>query len=133
MRAAACRPGHADGVRPRLTWKLGEVRGWPLARGNCRCGVYDLSDGGTNAGVVRARAAAVLNNGTASGWRYSTSVSAVFANRKLADTFYGVAPRYATATPRPTRPKAGWWWRLSANASRRSHPAAVQFLLAGNN
>ena len=82
---------------PRLTWKLGEAAGGRWRVQLPVRGVYDLSDGGAQRGVS-FEPELQFERGTASGWRYSTSVSAVFANRKLADTFYGVAPRYATAT-----------------------------------
>ena len=47
----------------------------------------------------------------------------MFANRKLADTFYGVAPRYATATRPAYQAESGLVaWRLSASASRALAP-----------
>jgi outer membrane protein len=113
---------------PRLTWKLGEAAGgrWrvelPLR------GVFDVSDGGANRGLS-FEPELQFNRATAGGWRYSASVSAIFANQKLADTFYGVAPQYATATRRAYAADSGLVaWRLSTTVSRahRARLAAVR-------
>lgn len=107
---------------PRLTWKLGEAAGGRWRVQLPVRGVYDLSDGGAQRGVS-FEPELQFERGTASGWRYSTSVSAVFANRKLADTFYGVAPRYATATRPAYQAESGLVaWRLSVSASRALAP-----------
>jgi outer membrane protein len=107
---------------PRLTWKLGDAVGgrWrvelPLR------GVFDLSDGVAQRGLT-FEPELQFDRRTVNGWNYSTSVSVVFANRKLADTFYGVANRYATATrPAYTAESGLIAWRLSASASRALGP-----------
>lgn len=57
------------------------------------------------------------------GMRYGTSAGALFGNQRLADTFYGVAPAYAT-TGRPayTAESGLIAWRLGANVSRELTP-----------
>jgi outer membrane protein len=76
---------------PRLKVKLGG--GWraalPLR------GVFDLSDGLASRGLAFEPE---LSWGTRTGtWNWGGSLSAVFGNRRLTDTFYGVDPVYATA------------------------------------
>lgn len=107
---------------PRLTWKLGDAVGgrWrvelPLR------GVFDLSDGVAHRGLT-FEPELQFDRRTVNGWNYSTSVSVVFANRKLADTFYGVANRYATATRPAYAAESGLIaWRLSTSASRALGP-----------
>ena len=107
---------------PRLTWKLGEAAGgrWrvelPLR------GVFDLSDGAAQRGLA-FEPELQFDRRTVGGWSYSTSVSAVFANRRLADTFYGVANQYATATRPAYAAESGLIaWRVSTSASRALGP-----------
>jgi outer membrane scaffolding protein for murein synthesis (MipA/OmpV family) len=103
---------------PRLRWHLGGTR----EAGRWRLdlplrGVFDLSDSLAYRGVVWQPG---LSWDQRSGpWRYGAGVSALVGNRHLANTFYGVAPAYAT----PTRPAfdaaAGLIaWRLSASVTR---------------
>ena len=57
---------------------------------------------------------------TQRGWEYHTSVGAVVGDRRLADTFYGVAPAYATPQ-RPAYTARGGLiaWRLGTTISHR--------------
>ena len=107
---------------PRLKWDLGPAMGGAWRAEFPLRGVFDLSDGAANRGVA-FEPALFYERGSANGWRYSTGVSAVFANRKLADTFYGVAPRYATpGRPAYTAESGLVAWRLSLSASRQLAP-----------
>lgn len=104
---------------PRLSWKLGEALGGRWRAELPLRGVFDLSDGAARRGLA-FEPELQFERASANGWRYSTSVSAIFANRKLADTFYGVAPRYATATRPAYSAESGLVaWRLSVGASRK--------------
>ena len=104
---------------PRLKWHLGEGPGAGRWRAEFPLrGVFDLDDGASRKGLSfepelnfqrRARA----------GWGYSASVSAIFADARLARTLYAVDPAYAL----PDRPAYGAdaglvAWRLSASFSR---------------
>jgi outer membrane scaffolding protein for murein synthesis (MipA/OmpV family) len=107
---------------PRLKWDLGPALGGRWQAEFPLRGVFDLSDGAANRGVAFEPELQFERAG-AGGWRYSTGVSAVFANRKLADTFYGVAPRYATpGRPAYTAESGLVAWRLSLSASRKLAP-----------
>ena len=107
---------------PRLKWDLGPALGGRWQAEFPLRGVFDLSDGAANRGVAFEPELQYERAG-AGGWRYSTGVSAVFANRKLADTFYGVAPRYATPDrPAYTAESGLVAWRLSLSASRQLAP-----------
>jgi MipA family protein len=85
---------------PRLKWNLtpsaapGEGR-WraefPLR------GVFDLSDGLAHRGLA-FEPELTYERRTRGGTAYSVGVGVVWGDRRLADTFYGVAPTYATAT-----------------------------------
>jgi len=104
---------------PRLKWNLGTAPGngrWSFelpARG-----VFDLSDG------FRSRGFSVepelkFSRRSASGWAYSSSVGAVIGDRKVGQTFYEVAPAFATAERSAYAAKAGLVaWRLGAVATR---------------
>jgi len=83
---------------PRLKWKLSEDQagaGWrvelPLR------GVFDLSDGAAHRGMA-FEPKLVYQRRASAGWFYSTSLSAIVADKSLAQTFYGVAPQYALAS-----------------------------------
>jgi len=107
---------------PRLKWDLGPALGGRWQAEFPLRGVFDLSDGAASRGVAFEPELQFERAG-AGGWRYSTGVSAVFANRKLADTFYGVAPRYATpGRPAYTAESGLVAWRLSLSASRQLAP-----------
>ncbi|MBP6406035.1 MAG: MipA/OmpV family protein [Proteobacteria bacterium] len=107
---------------PRLKWDLGPALGGRWQAEFPLRGVFDLSDGAAHRGVAFEPELSYAR-ATAGGWRYSTGVSAIFADRKLADTFYGVAPRYATpGRPAYTAESGLVAWRLSLSASRQLAP-----------
>jgi outer membrane protein len=105
---------------PRGRWNLGSAPGggqWrlelPLR------GVFDVSDSFASRGVALEPEIQWNHPGLA-GWRLTASVGALLGDRRLAGTFYDVAPTYAT----PTRPaydaNAGLIaWRLGLTASHR--------------
>jgi outer membrane scaffolding protein for murein synthesis (MipA/OmpV family) len=85
---------------PRLKLNLGE----PVGRGRFRAeiplrGVFDLNDRGRYRGVAFEPKLLYEGLGPA-GWRYSTSLSTILADRRLSDYFYSVGPADAT----PLRP-----------------------------
>ena len=91
---------------PRARWRLGEA---PLG-GRWRLdvplrGVFDWSDGFAHRGWVLEPE--ITWERRHQGWRVSLSGSAILADRKLADTFYGVAPAYAIAARPAYDAKAG--------------------------
>lgn len=107
---------------PRVTWKLGEAAGGRWRAELPLRGVFDVSDGGAGRGLA-FEPELQFERAAGGGWRYSTSVSAIFANRKLADTFYGVAPQYATPTRRAYTAESGLVaWRLSTTVTRALTP-----------
>ncbi len=108
---------------PRLKLDLGPAPGGGAWRAELPLrGVFDLSDGAAHRGVA-FEPTLFYERRSASGWSYSTGVSAIFADRKLADTFYGVAPRYATAQrPAYTAESGLAAWRLSLTATRKLAP-----------
>ena len=110
---------------PRLKWNLstptrpGEGR-WraefPLR------GVFDLSDGLAHRGMA-FEPELMFERRTLGGTSYSTSLGAVWGDRRLNDTFYGVAPAYATASRAAYRADSGLIaLRLSASLSRSLTP-----------
>jgi len=105
---------------PRLRWNLTEVRDGGRWRLDLPLrGVFDLSDSLSHRGYA-FQPALVYSQRTASGWSYSTSVSALFADEKLASTFYEVAPRFARVSRPAYDADAGLVsLRLGATVSRR--------------
>ncbi len=90
---------------PRVKWKLGNAPRTtpdPLAGvGQWRAevalrSVFDLSDGFKDKGLV-LEPELIYAHAASDGWRTSASLGLVFGDERLADTFYGVAPIYATA------------------------------------
>ncbi|MFO1251919.1 MAG: MipA/OmpV family protein [Inhella sp.] len=80
--------------------------------------VFDLSDGMARRGWA-FEPELVYARRSAGRWRYSLGIGAIAADRRLADTFYGVQPAQAL----PERPayaaRAGLVaWRLSSGFSR---------------
>jgi MipA family protein len=108
---------------PRAKWNLGEGPGkgrWglelPLR------GVFDLSDGGQYRGVA-FEPKLTFSRRSVNGWAYSTSAGAIFANRQLADTYYGVAAPFALANRPVYEAKSGLVaLRLGVFASRSITP-----------
>ena len=105
---------------PRVKWELGAAPwGGQLNVALPLRGVFDVSNGFAFRGVSLEP---VLSWGqrTASGWAYGVSAGLLIGNRRLADTFYGVAPAEATATRPMYEARAGLVaTRLSFNVSRR--------------
>lgn len=108
---------------PRATWRLGEdAAGGRWAFELPLRGVFDVSDGFASRGLALEPELGYSRN-SGSGWRWGVSVGAVFGNRKLTDTFYGVAPAFATAERPAYEAEAGLIaWRLGLSASRRLTP-----------
>ena len=117
---------------PRLKLNLG-----PVVNGDGRLraefalrGVFDLNDKFRNKGVSFEPRLVWEQRGGGNGtWRYGASAGALLGNRKLADTFYAVAPADAL----PGRPaysaESGLIaLRLGANASREITPDLRLFL-----
>lgn len=108
---------------PRLKWQVGSGPGngrWrlelPLR------GVFDLNSGLGYKGAA-FEPELVFERQADGGWSYSTSVSAIWGNQRLGDTFYGVAPSYAT-TERPAYQASSGRiaWRLAASVSHKLTP-----------
>ena len=82
---------------PRLKWNLGAAPGGGRLRAEVALrGVFDVSDSFRDKGVALEPELS-FEGRAANGWRYSTALGLVFGDERLADTFYGVAPAYATA------------------------------------
>lgn len=104
---------------PRLKWTLGEDPAnspWrlelPLR------GVFDLSDHAAYRGLA-LEPRLVFQRRASSGWAYTTGISAIVADQRLARTFYGVDPVYALSDrPAYTAERGLVAWRLSASFSR---------------
>ncbi len=105
---------------PRLKIRLGEAG--PASAGRWRLdlplrGVFDLNDDGRHRGMA-FEPQLVFERQARGGWRYSSSLSAIVADRRLGRHFYGVSA--AEALPdRPAYAAKGGLvaWRLSASAS----------------
>lgn len=114
---------------PRLKWHLGPVNGDGRLRAEFALrGVFDLDDKFRNKGVS-FEPRLVWEQRGGGNWRYGASAGALFGNRKLADTFYGVAPADAL----PGRPayiaESGLIaLRFGASASREITPDLRLFL-----
>ena len=114
---------------PRLKWHLGPVgRDGRLRAEFALRGVFDLNDSFRNKGAS-FEPRLVWEQRGAGNWRYGASAGALFGNRKLADTFYSVAPADAL----PGRPaysaESGLIaMRFGVNASREVTPDLRLFL-----
>lgn len=114
---------------PRVKWKLGQDQaggGWrlelPLR------GVFDLSDGAAHRGMA-FEPKLVYQRRASAGWFYSTSLSALVADKRLAQTFYGVAPQYALASRQSYDAQSGLVaWRLNASVG---HQLSRDWLIFG--
>lgn len=104
---------------PRLKWHLGAGPGQGRLRAEFPVrGVFDLNDHLAHKGMA-FEPRLIFERSAAGGWSYSTSLGAVWGDRRLADTFYGVAPVDATAgRPAHVAQSGLIAWRLSASFSR---------------
>lgn len=108
---------------PRLTWHLGAGP----AQGRWRAefplrGVFDVNDHLAYKGMA-FEPELIFERSGLGGWNYNTRFGAVWGNRQLADTFYGVAPVYATAARPAYRADSGLiTWRLTGNFWRDLTP-----------
>jgi outer membrane protein len=112
---------------PRLRWNLSGDEasgGWSLDL-PLRA-VFDLSDGLARRGV--AFEPRLTYQSQVADWRWSASGGAILGSRQLADTFYGVAPVYATAARPAYEARAGLiTWRLSGSLSKPFTPSLRGF------
>jgi outer membrane protein len=108
---------------PRLRWNLGQGPGGGRWRLDLPLrGVFDLSDSAAHRGLT-FEPELKFQRRAQGGWSYSTSVSAIIADRKLASTFYTVDPAFALADRPAYAAQAGLMaWRLSASVSRELSP-----------
>jgi outer membrane scaffolding protein for murein synthesis (MipA/OmpV family) len=118
-------------IGPRLRWKLGAGPGGGQWRAEFPWrGVFDLSDHLAHKGMA-FEPTLLFERRAQRGWQYHASFGVVRADRRLADTFYGVAPIYAT----PQRPaytaRSGLAaWRLGTSVSYRVTPDLRLFAFA---
>ncbi len=108
---------------PRLKWNLGAGPGNGRFQAKFALrGVFDLSDSMAHKGMTfqpeisyERRAAGI--------WHYKTSVAAVWGDQRMAETFYGVAPLFATPTRSAYNANGGLIaWRLAASFSHQLSP-----------
>ncbi len=108
---------------PRLKWNLGAAPGNGKWRAEVALrGVFDLTDQFKDKGLA-LEPELIYERNSSNGWRYGTSVGLVFGDQRLNDTFYGVAPAYATASRPAYNAKDGLImasWAL--NVSRKMSP-----------
>ena len=104
---------------PRLNWDLGAgPAGGRLSAEFPARAVLDLSDKAAHRGWS-LEPKLTYSNRTAGGWRYSTSVSAIVADTRLAQTFYEVRSSEATAArPVYTAESGLVSWRFGTAFSR---------------
>lgn len=105
---------------PRLRWNLGAGPGGGSWRAVLPLrGVFDLSNRGAHRGMALEPEIQFRRRAN-DGWNYAMSVGAIFADQRLAGSFYDVAPIYAR-TDRPAYDaRAGLVaWRLGAFATHR--------------
>ena len=108
---------------PRLKWNLGAAPGGGRWRAELPLrAVFDISDGAARRGVS-FEPELVYERQAHGAWRYSTSLSAIVADTKLARTFYEVGSADATAARSAYAAKSGLVaWRLAASATRSLGP-----------
>jgi outer membrane scaffolding protein for murein synthesis (MipA/OmpV family) len=111
---------------PRLRWRLGPALGGQLAAAVPLRGVFDLSNRFEYRGLALEPS---LSWGTrVAGFTLGTSLGLLFADERLAGTFYGVPPAFALATRPAYEARAGLVaTRVSINLSRRLHRDWVVF------
>jgi outer membrane protein len=107
---------------PRLKWNLGEVAGGRVRLELPLRGVFDLNDSLAHRGMA-FEPELQWRTRTEGGWFWSLGAGAIFADRRLADTFYRVTAAEVT----PDRPaydaRAGRVaWRGSVSVARSLGP-----------
>ena len=112
---------------PRLKWNFGGDRGMSPEKGSWRAefplrGVFDLNHQFAHKGMV-FEPELTFERKAVGRWRYSAGVGAVWGDKRLADTIYGVAPGYATPDRAAYAAQSGLIaMRLSASFSRHISP-----------
>lgn len=108
---------------PRIKWNLGAAPGNGRWRAELALrGVFDVTDDLKDKGVS-LEPELIYERSSTAGWRYGTSVGLVFGDQRLNDTFYSVAPAYATAARPAYNAKDGLIMaRWSLNVSRSLTP-----------
>ena len=108
---------------PRLKWNIGQGPGNGRLRAEFPLrGVFDLNDGLAHKGMT-FEPRLIFEGRASGGWGYNTSIGALWGDRRLADTFYGVAPVHATPQRTAYVAESGLVaWRLSAEVSRHLSP-----------
>jgi len=116
---------------PRLKWNIWQGKGNGRLRAEFPFrGVFDLSDGLAHKGMA-FEPRLIFEGPAPGGWSHNTSIGAVWGDRRLADTFYGVAPIYATPGRAAYVADSGLVaWRLSADFSRKLSPDLRLFVFA---
>lgn len=106
---------------PRLKIRLGDPA-TPASAGRWRLdlplrGVFDLNDDARHRGMA-FEPQLVFERQARGGWRYSSSLGAIVADRRLGEHFYGVSSAEALPGRPAYRARSGLVaWRLSASAS----------------
>jgi len=105
---------------PRLRWNLGAGPGGGSWRAVLPLrGVFDLSDRGAHRGMSLEPELQFRRRADA-GWNYTASVGAIFADQRLARTFYEVDPIYVRADRPAYEARAGLVaWRVGAFATHK--------------
>jgi outer membrane protein len=108
---------------PRVKWDLGGGPGKGQWRGELALrGVFDLTDSFKDKGLA-LEPELIYERTTGGGMRYTVGGSVVFGDERLTDTFYGVAPAYATAARPSYVARSGLIMsRLSLTLSQRVSP-----------
>ncbi len=108
---------------PRVKWNLdtgpgnGKLRAVLALRG-----VFDVSDRFRDKGLA-LEPELIFEQRVSDGWRYSTTAGLVFGDQRLADTLYGVAPIYSTASRAAYTARSGLIAsRLSATVTHTMSP-----------
>lgn len=105
---------------PRLRWELGAGPGGGAWRAVLPLrGVFDLSDHGAHRGISLEPELQFRRRADA-GWNYTASLGAIFADQRLARTFYEVEPAYIRADRPAYEARAGLVaWRVGAFATHK--------------
>lgn len=110
---------------PRLNWTLNPDAAPGEGRWRVELpvrGVFDLSDGFAHRGLA-VEPSINFARRTSGGLAYNVGLGAVWGNQRLNDTFYGVAPVYATATRPAYAAQSGLIaWRVSTGLTRSLTP-----------